>query len=105
MNVVTRTTGGGMRVRSAGVREVKARLSELLRDVKSGGAWLVTERGRPVAKLVPVEVADASLAERVRRLEEDGALEPAPADVRRVPPPLRLEGGLAQRWLREDRGA
>lgn len=94
-----------MRIRSAGIREVKARLSELLRDVKRGKAWVITDRGIPVAKLVPVAESGRSLAERVRRLEEMGTLEPAPRDVRSVPPPLALESGLAQRWLREDRGA
>jgi len=45
------------------------------------------------------------LAERVRRLEDAGLVEPARREARHLPPPLPLEGGLAQRWLREDRGS
>ncbi|MGP6192617.1 MAG: type II toxin-antitoxin system Phd/YefM family antitoxin [Vulcanimicrobiaceae bacterium] len=94
-----------MRVRAAGIREVKAHLSELLRDVKRGQAWIITERGMPVAKLVPVAESGTSLAERLRRLEEAGLLEPAPREVRTVPPPLRIEPEFAQQCLRKDRGA
>jgi len=38
-----------------GVRELKAKLSEHLARVKAGATLTVTERGRPVARLVPVE--------------------------------------------------
>jgi prevent-host-death family protein len=38
-----------------GVRELKARLSEILRRVQDGEAVTVTDRGRPVARLVPAE--------------------------------------------------
>ena len=93
-----------VRVRSTGIREAKARLSELLRDVKRGNAWIITERGIPVAKLVAVAAENLSLIERLRRLEEAGLLESAPRDARPVPPPLPLAKGLARRWLDEDRG-
>jgi len=39
---------------SAGVADLKARLSEYLARVKSGEEVLVTDRGRPIARLVPV---------------------------------------------------
>lgn len=42
---------GGMR--TAGVREARQNLSALLDEVKKGRAVVITERGRPVAKLVP----------------------------------------------------
>ena len=38
----------------AGVAELKARLSEYLAQVRAGSEVVVTDRGRPVAKLVPV---------------------------------------------------
>ena len=40
---------------NVGVRELKARLSMYLRRVARGERLLVTERGRPVAALSPVE--------------------------------------------------
>jgi prevent-host-death family protein len=39
---------------SAGVAQLKARLSEYLSRVKAGEEVLVTDRGRPIARLVPV---------------------------------------------------
>ncbi len=40
----------------AGVRDLKARASEILRDVRDRRArYVITYRGRPVAMLVPVE--------------------------------------------------
>lgn len=40
-------------MRTAGVREARQNLSALLDEVKKGREVLITERGRPVAKLVP----------------------------------------------------
>jgi prevent-host-death family protein len=40
-------------VRTAGVREARQNLSALLDDVRKGREVVITERGRPVAKLVP----------------------------------------------------
>jgi prevent-host-death family protein len=40
-------------MRTAGVREARQNLSALLEEVKKGREVMITERGRPVAKLVP----------------------------------------------------
>ena len=40
-------------MRTAGVREARQNLSMLLDEVKKGREIVITERGRPVAKLVP----------------------------------------------------
>ena len=40
-------------MRTAGVREARQNLSALLDEVKKGHEIVITERGRPVAKLVP----------------------------------------------------
>ncbi len=42
-------------MKQVGVREVRQNLSALLEVVKGGREILVTEHGRPVARLVPVE--------------------------------------------------
>jgi prevent-host-death family protein len=48
-----RTRESGAAERWVGIRELKARLSECVRVVKDGGTVVVTEHGRPVARLVP----------------------------------------------------
>ncbi|MBI4278605.1 MAG: type II toxin-antitoxin system prevent-host-death family antitoxin [Armatimonadetes bacterium] len=91
-------------MRIAGVREAKARLSQMLQDVRRGREWIITARGKPVARLVPVARGGLSLEERIRRLEDAGIIEPQPREVRDLPPPLPFPEGLAQLWLQEDRG-
>jgi prevent-host-death family protein len=94
-----------VRIRTAFVREAKAHLGRLLRDAQRGQEWIITARGRPVAKLVPVRGNSLAFPERIRRLEESGLIEPTKQQTRVSPPmPLPLEEGLAQRWLLEDRG-
>ena len=41
-------------MRTAGVREARQNLSALLDEVKKGREVVITEHGRPVAKLVPM---------------------------------------------------
>jgi prevent-host-death family protein len=55
-----------------GVRELKAKLSEYLGRVAAGEDVVVTDRGRPVARLVPVH----GTSELDRGVEE-GWVEPA----------------------------
>ncbi len=42
---------------SYGIREFKAKVSEALHDLKEGDEVIITRRGKPCAKLVPVEAA------------------------------------------------
>jgi prevent-host-death family protein len=90
--------------REAGIREAKARLSELLRDVQAGREWVITERGKPVARLVPASAPRGPLEDRVKRLEDAGVVERRPISQYSLPPPLPLTNELARRILDEDRG-
>jgi prevent-host-death family protein len=45
---------------TVGVKDLKNRLSEYLRRVAEGERVLITDRGRPVATLAPVEETDAA---------------------------------------------
>jgi len=47
-------------MRTAGIREVRQNLSSLIEDVRKGREILITDRGRPVARLVPA-TAEAAL--------------------------------------------
>ena len=42
-------------MQSVGVRDLKNRLSHHLKRVRAGARLVVTERGRPIATLIPVE--------------------------------------------------
>ena len=94
-----------MKTRRTGVREAKARLSKLLRDVQRGQEWVITERGSPIARLAPISEHSLSLSERIRRLEDAGLVEPLHREVRNLPAPVPLREGLAQKWLQEDRNS
>ncbi len=52
---------------SVGVSEVKARLSEFLDRVRRGEEVVVTDRGRPIARIVPESEPDVRLGELERR--------------------------------------
>ena len=57
--------------RRVGIRELKSKLSECVRDVKRGATIVVTDHGRRVARLVPE--AD-SLEERLEVLKSSGTV-------------------------------
>jgi prevent-host-death family protein len=54
---------------SVGIRELKARLSLYLRQVKGGTTLLITERGKPIGRIVPLR---PSLEERMEELAAAG---------------------------------
>ena len=60
-----------MRERSVGIRELKSKLSECVRDVKAGATIIVTEHGRRVARIVPEA---ESLDDRLRALKSSGTI-------------------------------
>jgi prevent-host-death family protein len=87
-----------------GIRDAKINLSKLIKMVRDGNEVLLTDRGRPVGKIVPVPPESLTLAERLKRLEEQGIIEHRHGKRRqKVPSPLPLEEGLAQKILQEDR--
>ena len=45
-------------MQSVGVRDLKNRLSHHLKRVRAGARLTVTERGRPIATILPVEQSD-----------------------------------------------
>ena len=61
---------------TANIAQMKARLSEYVRQVKNGDEVIITERGVPVARLVPLEPEERR-ATREERLIRAGILRPA----------------------------
>jgi prevent-host-death family protein len=45
-----------------GIREAKIHLSKLLKLVKAGGEVILTERGQPVGKILPIDAEKLPLA-------------------------------------------
>ena len=79
--------------RRIGIRELKAKLSECVREVKTGGTIVVTERGRPVARIIPdTTAATESLRERLKVLVRTGAVLWSGRPFRPAKPVARLRG-------------
>ncbi|MGI8563178.1 MAG: type II toxin-antitoxin system Phd/YefM family antitoxin [Candidatus Dormibacter sp.] len=93
-----------MKSLTIGIREAKAQLSRLVSEVERGTEWIITDRGRPVARLTPLNDLETSLEHRISRLEKWGWIEGAARVKAPVPPPIRI-GADAQSALQEDRGA
>jgi len=60
---------------SVGIREAKIHLSHLMKKVRQGMEIIITDRGKPVGKIVPMDNRGLSLAERVNGLEMRGVIE------------------------------
>lgn len=76
-------------MRRIGVRELCQQASRYLREVQRGETIEVTDRGRPVAWLVPVG-RDGGIAE----LAASGRLVPAAGDALELGAPVRPAGGV-----------
>ena len=70
------------RTRELGVRELRNGLNRHVERVSSGEEIVVTKRGKPVARLIPVEREDPLAELRRRGIVSDPSL---PAGRRRVP--------------------
>ncbi len=71
-------------MRSIGIRELRQQASTYLRDVERGETIEVTDRGRPVALLVPVPAAGTA-----ERLIAEGRMTRATLDWRELGEPLK----------------
>jgi prevent-host-death family protein len=72
-------------MREIGVRDLKAHLSSVLREVEKDGERVrVTSRGRPVAEIVP---AEPERGEAMKKLIAEGRVTPASSRTRRIPNP------------------
>ncbi len=87
-----------------GIREAKINLSKLLKNVEKGREIIITDRGKPVAKIVPMPTDSLPLAERIQELERQGWIEPRKKKtVKKFLIPIPIPDELAQKFLQEDR--
>jgi prevent-host-death family protein len=56
---------------SVGIRELKSNLSMYLKRIKQGQTLIITEHGKPIARIVP---EGPSIEERLQGLEYSGVL-------------------------------
>jgi antitoxin (DNA-binding transcriptional repressor) of toxin-antitoxin stability system len=97
-------------MKTVGVRELKNRLSEYLREVKAGESILVTDRGEVVAELAPPgrSAHDPKIPGGLAALARRGVAKlPAAPDGPTIFPPQRplRKGPTSQALLDEGRGA
>ena len=78
-----------MRERSIGIRELKSKLSECVREVKGGATIIVTEHGKRVARLVP---ETDSVEERLEALKNSGTVLWSGRRLGRTKPEARARG-------------
>jgi prevent-host-death family protein len=86
---------------AVGVRELKTRLSAYLDSVKEGQEIAVTERGRVIARIVPVT---GGSEEALARLIAEGRVLPPESDRLAIPRRVRLRSGSVEELMREQRG-
>lgn len=80
-------------LRKTGIKELKASLSETLARVKEGDEILITERGQPIARIVPVLSEEEAIQEMVRK-----------GIVRPPTKPMDVEAFLRMPWPEDPEG-
>ena len=91
-------------MKTATVSKLKAFLSSYLRQVKAGEEVLVTERGRPIAKLSP-PINSTRLPEQLVQMEREGLIKLGPGKLPKgfwnMPRPKDREGSVVKAVLQE----
>ena len=74
---------------TVGIRELKAQLSAYIRRVKAGGTVVITDRGTPVGRIVPLS---PSIEARVQELTETGLVAWSGRKLAPLAPVARTQG-------------
>ncbi len=89
------------RMATVGIRELKNRLSEFLRRVADGERVTVTDRGRPVAVLVPP--TERPEDEKLLAMVREGLAKWGGGKPRGLVKPVRIRGKPISETVLEDR--
>ena len=76
-----------------GVRDLKNNLSRYLGQVEAGLEVVVTDRGRPIARLTGM---DGVMGDKLAAMIEAGLVRPPSAKVRQRPVPLASTGSVSE---------
>lgn len=90
-----------MKKSSIGIREARINFSKLIQDVRSGMEIVITDRGKPVARLIPAQGHNLSLEERIKNYESCGLIEVCVRQVKTVETPIELPEGYMQNCIKE----
>lgn len=74
---------------TVGIRELKARLSSYIDQVKTGHSVIITDRGEPVARIVPM---GSTLEARLQELAQAGLIAWSGHELPSVAPLARTRG-------------
>ena len=77
---------------TVGVRELKSRLSEYLREVKAGRTIVITEHGKTVGRIVP---ASQSLEEKMQAMVQAGLVDWNGQKLKPMKPVARVKEGYS----------
>lgn len=95
-------------MRTAAATELKASLSEYLSCVKGGEEVLVTERGKPIAKIVPLNRDTTQLSAHLLEMERAGLIRigdgKLPKDFLDLPRPKDKQAKALEALLLEREG-
>ena len=72
-----------------GIRELKARLGMYMRQVKGGTILVITERGKPVGRIVPIK---SSIEDRTQELIQAGIIAWSGRKPKKRVPTVKLRG-------------
>jgi len=93
-----------MQSASVGIRDAKMYLSKYLKMVQKGTEVIITDRGRPVGKIVPIQNEDLPLQERIKIMEDQGLIEKlSTKSLKKIPSPIPVPNNIIQKFLQEDR--
>ena len=94
-------------MKRASITEANNNLSALIDSVKGGSPILIVDRGRPVARLEPINELRPDDEGRLTRLVREGIVRPAravmPMTLVATKPPRSKKGASGVRALLEDR--
>jgi prevent-host-death family protein len=90
-------------MKSVGIADLKAKLSEYLDQVKAGNDLVITDRGKPVARLSRVDDERDELDELIRTGAARGPVKPLPDDFFDLPRPADPDGRVLRALLEERR--
>ena len=89
---------GAARMNSIGIRELRDGLSRHLAAVRAGQTLTITDHGRPVARIVPIDEPNP-----LERLIAEGVVQPATEKQRSLPDPVKASGSVSE-LIAEQRG-
>ncbi|MEE8584206.1 MAG: type II toxin-antitoxin system prevent-host-death family antitoxin [Acidobacteriota bacterium] len=91
-------------MKTVGARQLKNLLGAYLKQVKEGTAIIVTERGRPIAELRPLEPAATDEESRLLELAALGLVTPRSSTMATDrPEPISIPGKPLSQTVIEDR--